>query len=101
MEARTILIILIPSILSFLVAIISIVIGYKREKLKTANLEWETAKAIFLNIAGNKLSLDDECVKNSAICFHNLVVLMEAVKRDKLQVMLQEHEAKRLYQQEP
>lgn len=70
MDTKSLLIVLVPSILSFLVAVASIVFSFLRDSNKSDNRAWEAAKEITLK------TVDDYPFSDERACEISLSILL-------------------------
>ena len=112
MDIKTLLIILIPSVLSFATALTSILVGYKRDKQRRANIAWETTEKIIFYLLNNDLysarifsktnrkdaDMLDEFSLELARVYDNLYYLLRVVEADNFEKYMktqQEHLSKK------
>lgn len=77
MDVKTLLVILIPSILSSVIALTSLILGILREKKRNDDFVKEFAKDIVLKIDFSKY-IDPSQVSESAVLYHYLLLYLKA-----------------------
>lgn len=81
MDKQTLIIVLIPCLLTTIVALTNIIVSFLRDRQKKRDMSWETAKEIILQFDPQNCYLDNEReVQDKVISFYYLYKYLKKSK---------------------
>ncbi len=100
MDTSLVILALVPSVLSIVVLLVTVILGIKREKRREEDVLWETTKEIILH-SSDICYTDDQGIEEIVKWFNLLYEGLKTVKSRDADKFLQERKARRQEQREP